>query len=74
MTTITIPKKITRGKELVIILREDYERFLRLQELTEKKGIVQLAIEEGLRDLRDGRMTPALSNVREFKRHLKKEK
>ena len=74
MTTITIPKKVTRGKELVIIPREDYERFLRFQELAKKRGAVQFAIEEGLCDLRAGRMTPVFSSVKEFKRYLKKRK
>jgi len=31
MTTITIPKKITKGEELVIIPRKEYKEFLRLQ-------------------------------------------
>lgn len=30
MTTITIPRRITRGRDLVIIPREDYERLLGL--------------------------------------------
>jgi hypothetical protein len=29
MTTITIPKQITKGEELVIIPRKEYEEFLR---------------------------------------------
>jgi len=29
MTTITIPKKITKGEELIIIPRKEYEGFLR---------------------------------------------
>lgn len=28
MTTLTIPKKVTQGAELVIIPREEYEEFL----------------------------------------------
>ena len=28
MTTLTIPKKITKGEELVILPREDYEKLL----------------------------------------------
>ena len=30
MTTITIPKKLTKGEELIIIPRKEYENFLRI--------------------------------------------
>ena len=32
MTTITIPKKLTRGEELIVIPRKEYEKFLELKE------------------------------------------
>lgn len=35
MATITIPRKITKGEELIIIPRKEYEEYL---ELKEKKG------------------------------------
>lgn len=73
MNTITIPRKITRGEELVVISRKEYERFLRLPGAEKnEKGLAESAIEEGLRDLRRGRVTPAFSNIKEFKRFLKK--
>jgi len=31
MATVTIPKKITKGEELIVISRKDYEAFLRYQ-------------------------------------------
>lgn len=33
MATITIPKKITKGEELIIIPRREYEEFSRWQKL-----------------------------------------
>jgi len=33
MATITIPKKITKGEELVVISRKEYEEFLRLRKV-----------------------------------------
>lgn len=73
MNAITIPRKITRGEELVVISRKEYERFLRLPRAGKKEaGLTESAIEEGLHDLRMGRITPAFSSVREFKRFLKK--
>lgn len=35
MTTVTIPKKITKGEELVIIPRKDYEKLLELKKIPE---------------------------------------
>lgn len=74
MTTLTIPKEMMRRNDnLVIIPKEDYERFLRLERLDKKtKGPTELAIEEGLRDLRAGRITPPFSSIKEFKLFLKK--
>ena len=33
MTTITIPKKLTKGAELVVIPRKEYEEFLKLRKV-----------------------------------------
>ena len=33
MTTITIPKKITKGEELIVISRREYEEFLKLRKV-----------------------------------------
>ena len=33
MTTITIPKKITKGEELIIIPRKEYEEYLELRKV-----------------------------------------
>ena len=35
MATITIPRKITKGEELVIISRKDYEKLLELKRTPE---------------------------------------
>lgn len=42
MATVTIPKKITKGEELVIIPRKDYEKLLELKKIPEfRPTIVQ---------------------------------
>lgn len=49
MTTISIPKKITKGEELVIIPRKEYEKYLeKYLELKGKKG-KQITKEDVLR-------------------------
>jgi len=37
MTTIIIPKKLIKEKELVLIPRKKYEEFLNLEKITEKR-------------------------------------
>jgi hypothetical protein len=46
MVTITIPKKITKGKELIIVPKEEWEKILKLA----KKKIAQLELERGLEE------------------------
>ncbi len=71
MPTITIPRKLTKGEELVAIPRREYERFLSLEESIKKeKKMVDLAIEEGLRDLRAGRVSPVFSSSKIAIRYL----
>ena len=45
MTTITIPKKITRGKELIIVPKKDWENLLKLT----RQKISQIEIGKGLK-------------------------
>lgn len=68
MNTITIPKKITRGEELVVIPKKEYERFLRA--LNGEKTIVKDAIDEGLRDLNEGRVSPTFRSAKAAIRYL----
>ena len=44
MTTITIPREITNGKELMVIPKEDWEKILELA----KKNIHRLKLEKGI--------------------------
>jgi len=44
MVTITIPKKLTNGKELIIVPKEDWEKILKLA----RKKISQLKLEKGI--------------------------
>ena len=77
MTTITLPKKLTRSSEdLIAIPRKEYEEFLRLRleripeiELTptQKKRLV-----EGLGDIKAGRVIGPFKNAKEAVRALRK--
>jgi len=71
MGTITIPKKVTKGEELVVISRKEYERFLRTLK-KEKKARTQLDrdLEKALEDVKAGRLFGPFKAVREFKKAL----
>jgi len=72
MITITIPKKITKGEELVVIPRKEYERVLRIFK-KEKKTRTQLDrdLEKALEDVKAGRLFGPFKNVKEFKNAIK---
>ncbi len=46
MVTITIPKKVTNGKELIVVPKEDWERLLKIV----KRKIYQMELEKGLKE------------------------
>lgn len=66
MSTITIPKKITKGEELVVIPRKDYERLLKYPKI--KK--LDQDLEKALEDVRAGRLFGPFKTVEEFKKSI----
>lgn len=71
-TTIAIHTRDFSRKMIATILKQagiSIQEFLRSEKV--KKSPIDLALEEGLRDIRAGRATPPFSTVKEFKRFLK---
>ncbi len=68
MNTITIPKKITKGEELLIIPRKEYEALLMCPKI--KK--LDQGLEKALRDVRMGRVFGPFKTVSEFKKAIKR--
>ena len=46
MAIITIPKKITNGKELIVVPKNDWERLLKIA----KRKIYRMELEKGLKE------------------------
>lgn len=67
MTTITIPKKFTKGEELVIIPRQDYEKLLS----SPKRKKLDPDLEEALEDVRRGRMSKSFDSAEELIKSLR---
>jgi hypothetical protein len=71
MTTITIPKTVTKGEELVVIPRKDYEEFLRLKkEKISKSGKLDKDLQEAMQQVLDGKVSKPFSSVKELWRSL----
>ena len=56
MTTITIPKKITRGKELIIVPKKDWENLLKLTRQKISQIEVGKGIKKALEEVKKGKI------------------
>jgi len=54
-TTITIPKRVTHGDELIIVRREEYEG---MHKHLKEMGIALTKIARGEKELREGKIKP----------------
>ena len=54
-TTITIPKQLTHGDELIVIRRKEYEQ---LQKHLSEVGDALKKIREGEKEFREGKIKP----------------
>ena len=75
MVTVTIPKEITRGEELVIIPRKLYESFLRV---VKRKSLVSSPLNKGLKEalkeVKEDRLVGPFSQINEGLQALKSAK
>jgi len=69
MTTITIPKKLTKGEELVVIPRKQYEKFLGILESYSR---LDRDLDEAIRQTRKGETIGPFNSVKELKKSLEK--
>lgn len=60
MNTITIPKRITGGEELIVIPREKYDEFLRLRQIVKNEDTedfdTNLALKVYQEEKKDGKL------------------
>ncbi|PIU99386.1 hypothetical protein COS59_00030 [Candidatus Wolfebacteria bacterium CG03_land_8_20_14_0_80_36_15] len=69
MITITIPRKLTKGEELVVIPRKQYEKFLGI---LERYGRLDQDLDEAVRQARKGETIGPFNSVKELKKSLEK--
>lgn len=70
MTTITIPKKLIQGDDLIVIPRKKYEELVR----SSKKQALALdaGLQKALRDVREGKLFGPFRSFRAFKHSLER--
>jgi len=72
MAIITIPKKITNGKELIVVPKNDWERLLKIA----KRKIYQMELEKGLKEaleeVKVGKAIGPFSKAEDLMKALKK--
>lgn len=77
MVTVTIPREVTKGEELVVISKKLYEQFilvLKRQSLAGVSAKLNTGIKEALKDVEAGRVTGPFSSLNEGLRVLKQTK
>lgn len=74
MTTISVPKQFTKGEELVIISRNDYERLLGISKRRKVKINQSLDehLDEAMKDVLAGRVIGPFDNANDLIKALEK--
>jgi hypothetical protein len=69
MTTITIPKKLAKEDDLVVVPKKKYERLLRI---ARQSSELNRDLIDALREVKSGKVIGPFSSVRELKASLGK--
>ena len=73
MITVTIPREVTRGEELVVIPRKLYDQFVRVLEEKQSFGLrINRGLKEALDDVKKGKTIGPFTTLEEGLRVLKK--
>jgi len=71
MVTITIPKKITNRKELIIVPKKDWERLQKIAKMKISQLELEKGLKEALKDVKAGRLLGPFETVKEFKKAIR---
>lgn len=69
MATITIPKKLTKGEELIVIPRKEYEELL---DILERYTQLDQDLNDAIKQVRKGEAIGPFNSVKELKKSLEK--
>lgn len=68
MVTITIPKKFTNGKELVVVPKKDWEKLKKIAKMKISEVELEHGLKKALEDVKAGRLLGPFDSVEEFKK------
>ena len=72
MTSVTIPREVTGGEELVVIPRKLYEQFIRMLKVKDTTLHLNKGLREALSDIKKGKIIGPFMSMEEGLRVLKK--
>lgn len=72
MAIITIPKKITKGKELIIVPKKDWERICKIAKRKTSQAKLEKGLEEALEEVRTGKIIGPFNTAEDLIRSLRK--
>jgi len=73
MITITIPKKFTNGKELVIVPKKDWEKLKKIAKMKLFQLELERGLKEALKEVKAGKLQGPFNTVKSLVKDLEKE-
>ena len=72
MATITIPKKITNGKELVIVPKKEWEKLKKIAKMKVFRGELEKGLKEALEEVKKGKLIGPFDKAEDLIKSLEK--
>ncbi len=72
MATITIPKKITNGKELIVVPKKDWERLWKIAKMKIYKAELKKGLRKALEEVKEGKVIGPFSKAEDLIKALGK--
>ena len=71
MGIITIPKKVTNGKELIVVSKKDWEKLKKIATMKVFQGELEKGLRKALENVKAGRLLGPFETVEEFKKAVR---
>ena len=72
MSIITIPKKVTNGKELIVVSREDWERLCKIAKKKISRAELEKGLKESLKEVKAGKIMGPFNKAEDLIKSLEK--
>jgi len=72
MATITIPKKVTNGRELIILPKKEWERLRKIAEMKISQIELEKGLKKALEEFKAGKISKSFNKGRDLIKDLEK--